>query len=159
MLDSSHQFTKSPSYSDDLSSEHEHWLTKHFGRPVFVTQFPEKIKSFYMPIIGKFTSPDGDEIEYVDCFDLLVPDVGELVGGSARISDYDKLSERIKERGMQEEPLKFYKELRRLGSTPHGGMGLGFERLIQLLCGGFSDEIGVKARDVIPYPRFYGCDL
>lgn len=159
MLDSSHEFTKIPSYSDDLSSEHEKWITSHFGKPVFVTQFPAKIKSFYMPVVGKFTSPDGEEIEYVDCFDLLVPGVGELVGGSARISDYDTIVERIRERGMDPAPLEFYTGIRLLGGTPHGGMGLGFERLVQFAFGGYQDGVGLQARDVRPFPRYYGCPL
>jgi len=135
----------SPEYYDDLSTEHERYLTDvHFKQPVIVTRYPKQIKAFYMPVIDN----DGG-IEHVDCFDILVPGVGELVGGSARINKVSELEERITELGLDIKPLQFYVDLRKYGSIPHGGMGLGVERLVKLITG--VDTV----RDTVPYPRFY----
>lgn len=143
-------FDKSPEYSEDLGTEHERYLTDmHFMHPVIVTQYPKKIKAFYMPVIGTFVSPLGEQIEYVDCFDILVPGVGELVGGSARIDDYSELDTRISELGLDKEPLKFYSDLRKYGSVKHGGMGMGFERLIKFIT--FAESV----KDCVAYPRFF----
>lgn len=140
-------FIELPTYDGDLSSEHEKFLADvYFKKPTVVRFYPKKVKAFYMPVIMAI-----DEIEYVDSFDILVPDVGELVGGSQRIDDYDELVARINELSLDPEPLKFYTELRRSGSVPHGGMGLGLERLVKFITGAES------VKDCVPYPRFIGC--
>ena len=144
-------FEKSPDYSDDMSTEHERYLTDiYFKHPVIITQYPKDIKAFYMPVVGSFTSPTSDkQVEYVDCFDILVPGVGELVGGSARIDDHSELIKRIDELGLDKEPLEFYSDLRKYGSVKHGGMGMGFERLIKFIT--FADSV----KDCVAFPRFF----
>ena len=138
-------FTSLPEYTDDLGSEHERYLTDiHFKQPVIVTRYPKQVKAFYMPVIDK----EGG-IEHVDCFDILVPNVGELVGGSARIDKVSELEARIIELGLDMKPLQFYVDLRKYGSVPHGGMGMGFERLVKLVTG--VDTV----RDAVAFPRFY----
>jgi asparaginyl-tRNA synthetase len=138
-------FTSLPEYDEDMGSEHERYLTDtYFQHPVIVTRYPKKVKAFYMPVIDT----EGG-IEHVDCFDILVPSVGELVGGSARINNATILEERIKELGLDIKPLQFYVDLRKNGSIPHGGMGMGFERLIKWITG--ADTV----RDVVSFPRFY----
>lgn len=140
-------FVELPSYDSDLSSEHEKFLVDvHFQKPTVVRFYPKKVKAFYMPVIMTI-----DEIEYVDSFDILVPDVGELVGGSQRIDDYDELMARINELGLDPEPLKFYTGLRKAGSIPHGGMGMGLERLVKFI------TCAESVKDCVPYPRFIGC--
>ena len=124
----------------DLQTEHERYLTEQeFKRPVFVTDYPKEIKSFYMK-----QNPDGKTVAAAD---LLVPGIGELCGGSQREDDYEKLVNRIKELGMNPEDYSWYLDSRRYGSVPHAGFGLGFERMMLLLTG-----IG-NIRDVIPFPR------
>lgn len=146
------KFEKSPEYSEDLGTEHERYLTDiHFMHPVIVTQYPKKVKAFYMPVIGNFISPIGEQIDYVDCFDILVPGIGELVGGSARIDDYTELESRIDELGLEKEPLQFYLDLRKYGSVKHGGMGMGFERLIKFIT--FAESV----KDCVPFPKFFKC--
>jgi asparaginyl-tRNA synthetase len=146
------KFEKSPDYSEDLGTEHERYLTDmHFMHPVIVTQYPKKVKAFYMPVIGTFVSPSGEHIDYVDCFDILVPGVGELVGGSARIDDYKQLETRIDELGLEKEPLQFYLDLRKYGTEKHGGMGMGFERLIKFIT--FAESV----KDCVAFPRFFKC--
>ena len=144
-------FEKSPDYSDDMSTEHERYLTDvYFKHPVIITQYPKEVKAFYMPVVGSFTSPtSGKLIEYVDCFDILVPGVGELVGGSARIDEYAQLMERIDELGLDKKPLEFYSDLRKYGSVKHGGMGMGFERLIKFIT--FAESV----KDCVAFPRFF----
>lgn len=144
-------FEKSPDYSDDMSTEHERYLTDvYFKHPVIITQYPKEVKAFYMPVVGSFTSPtSGKQVEYVDCFDILVPGVGELVGGSARIDEYSELVERIDELGLEKKPLEFYSDLRKYGSVKHGGMGMGFERLIKFIT--FADSV----KDCVAFPRFF----
>ena len=143
-------FTKLPDYADDMGSEHERFLTDvYYKHPVIVTEYPKHVKAFYMPVSGSFITPDGQKVEYVDCFDILVPCVGELVGGSARIHQHDELTKRIKELGLKLEPLEFYTVLRKYGTQKHGGMGLGLERLISLIT--FAGSV----RDCVAYPRFY----
>ena len=143
-------FTKLPDYADDLGSEHERFLTDvFFKHPVIVTEYPKDVKAFYMPVSGSFITPDKREIEYVDCFDILVPGVGELVGGSARIHQHDDLVKRIDELGLKPEPLEFYTILRKYGTQKHGGMGLGLERLVSLIT--FAGSV----RDCVAFPRFY----
>ncbi len=124
----------------DLQTEHERYLTeKHFNSPVFVIDYPKEIKAFYMKL--------NDDDKTVAAMDLLVPGVGEIIGGSQREEDYEKLKTRIKELGLSEEDYWWYLDLRRFGSVVHSGFGLGFERLIMYLTG------MKNIRDVIPFPR------
>ena len=131
----------------DLQTEHERYLTeKIFKRPVFVTDYPKEIKAFYMKL-----NPDGKTVAAVDC---LVPGIGEIIGGSQREDDYDKLKARINELGLKEEDYGFYMDLRKYGSVRHAGFGLGFERCVMYLTG-----VG-NIRDAIPFPRTVGnCNL
>ena len=131
----------------DLQTEHERYLTeKIFKRPVFVTDYPKDIKAFYMK-----QNPDG---KTVAAMDMLVPGIGEIIGGSERENDYDKLLTRMKELGLKEEDYSFYLDLRKYGSTRHAGFGLGFERCVMYLTG-----MG-NIRDVIPFPRTVNnCEL
>ena len=124
----------------DLQTEHERYLSeKIFNKAVFVTNYPKEIKSFYMK-----QNPDGKTVAAVD---LLVPGVGEIIGGSEREADYDKLLEAMKVRNMPLEPYADYLDLRKFGAAPHGGFGLGFERLIMYVTG------MANIRDVVLYPR------
>jgi len=124
----------------DLQTEHERYLTeKHFGAPVFVTDYPKEIKAFYMRM--------NDDNKTVAAVDLLVPGVGEIIGGSQREERYDKLISRMKELGLNAESMQWYLDLRRYGGVKHAGFGLGFERLIMYLSG------MKNIRDVIPFPR------
>lgn len=134
-------------WGTDLQTEHERYLTeKVFKRPVFVTDYPKEIKAFYMKM-----NPDN---KTVAAMDLLVPGIGEIIGGSQREDDYDKLVQRMKELGLKEEDYAFYLDLRRYGSTRHSGFGLGFERCVMYLTG-----MG-NIRDVIPFPRTVkNCDI
>lgn len=134
-------------WGTDLQSEHERYLVEeHFKRPVILTDYPKEIKAFYMK-----QNEDGRTVAAVDC---LVPGIGEIIGGSQREDDYDKLLARIKEMGMKEEDYKFYLDLRRYGSTRHAGFGLGFERCVMYLTG------MSNIRDVVPFPRTVNnCEL
>ncbi len=131
----------------DLQTEHERFLTEEiFKRPVFVTDYPKEIKAFYMKL-----NPDGKTVAACDC---LVPGIGEIIGGSQREDDYDKLLARIEEGGMKKEDYDFYLDLRKYGTARHAGFGLGFERCVMYLTG-----IG-NIRDAIPFPRTVGnCNL
>ncbi|MCD8084168.1 MAG: asparagine--tRNA ligase [Clostridiales bacterium] len=135
------------SWGCDLQTEHERYLTEQvFKRPVFVTDYPKEIKAFYMKM-----NPDGRTVAAMDC---LVPGIGEIIGGSQREDDYDKLLTRMNELGLKQEDYQFYLDLRRYGSARHAGFGLGFERCVMYLTG-----MG-NIRDVIPFPRTVGnCDL
>ena len=127
----------------DLQTEHERYITeKIFNKPVFVTNYPKEIKSFYMK-----QNPDGKTVAATD---LLVPGVGEIIGGSQREEDLGKLLAAMEERGMGTEDYADYIELRKFGSVPHGGYGLGFERIIMYMTG------VQNIRDVILYPRTVG---
>ncbi len=127
----------------DLQSEHERHLTETvFGKPVIVYNYPKEIKAFYMKL--------NDDGRTVRAMDVLVPRFGELIGGSEREDRHDVLVERIREMGLPLEPYWWYLDLRRYGSVPHAGFGLGFERLVMLVTG------MQNIRDVIPYPRFPG---
>lgn len=127
----------------DLQTEHERYITeKIFNKPVFVTNYPKDIKSFYMK-----QNPDGKTVAATD---LLVPGVGEIIGGSQREEDLEKLLQAIKDRNMNEAEYSDYIDLRRFGSVPHGGFGLGFERIIMYMTG------VQNIRDVILYPRTVG---
>ena len=127
----------------DLQTEHERYISEEvFKKAVFVTNYPKEIKSFYMK-----QNPDGKTVAAVD---LLVPGVGEIIGGSEREADLDKLLAAMNERGMSLDPYSDYLDLRRFGSVPHGGFGLGFERLIMYMTG------ISNIRDVIFFPRTVG---
>ncbi|ONH67356.1 Asparagine--tRNA ligase, mitochondrial [Cyberlindnera fabianii] len=140
LKDSGKEFKIPLKYEDGLASEHEKWLAgEYFKGPVFVTDYPKEIKPFYMRL--------NDDNKTVACFDLLVPDVGEIIGGSVREHDGAKLDREIKERGMKREELDWYMSTRENGTMPHGGFGLGFERLVCYLSG------VENVRDVIPFPR------
>lgn len=124
----------------DLQTEHERYLTeKHFNAPVFVIDYPKEIKAFYMKL--------NKDKKTVSAMDLLVPGVGEIIGGSQREEDHATLKKRIEEMGLNEEDYWWYLDLRRFGSVVHSGFGLGFERLIMYLTG------MKNIRDVIPFPR------
>lgn len=131
----------------DLQTEHERFLTEEiFKSPVFVTDYPKEIKAFYMKL-----NEDGKTVAAVDC---LVPGIGEIIGGSQREDDYEKLLSRMKEAGLKKEDYEFYLDLRRYGSVRHAGFGLGFERMVMYLTG-----MG-NIRDVIPFPRTVNnCEL
>lgn len=130
-------------WGSDLQTEHERYLTEQvFGRPVFVTDYPKEIKSFYMR--------QNDDGKTVAAMDLLVPGVGELIGGSQREERLGLLTQRMRELGLDERDYGWYLDLRRYGSTRHAGFGLGFERAVMYITG-----MG-NIRDVIPYPRTAG---
>ena len=134
------KFTYPVEWGIDLQSEHERWLVeKHFKKPVILTNYPKDIKAFYMKL--------DDDGKTVRAMDVLVPGIGELIGGSQREDDYEKLLTRIKEVGIEEESIWWYLETRKFGSAPHAGFGLGFERLVLFVTG-----MG-NIRDVIPFPR------
>jgi asparaginyl-tRNA synthetase len=127
----------------DLQSEHERYLAEeYFGKPVIITDYPKEIKSFYMR--------QNEDNKTVAAMDILVPKIGEIVGGSQREERLDVLEKRLKELNMPAEPYWWYLELRKYGSVPHSGYGVGFERLIQFASG--MENI----RDVIPFPRYPG---
>ena len=130
-------------WGSDLQTEHERYLTeKHFGKPVFVTDWPKEIKAFYMRM--------NDDGKTVAAADLLVPAVGELCGGSQREERYDVLKQRIEELGMNPEDYWWYLELRKYGTAKHAGFGMGFERMIMYLTG------IANIRDVLLFPRTTG---
>jgi asparaginyl-tRNA synthetase len=127
----------------DLQTEHERYLTEtHVGRPLIVTDYPKAIKAFYMYV--------NDDDRTVRAMDVLVPRVGEIVGGSQREHRLDVLERRLAECGLREESYQWYLDLRRFGSVPHAGFGLGFERLVLFATG------MANIRDVIPFPRVPG---
>ena len=124
----------------DLQTEHERYLAEeHFNKPVFVTDYPKDIKAFYMKL-----NEDGKTVRAMD---LLAPGIGEIIGGSQREDDFQKLENKIKEMNLNEEDYWWYLELRKYGSVPHSGFGLGFERGLMYLTG------MTNIRDVIPFPR------
>ena len=131
----------------DLQTEHERYLTEQtFKKPVMVYDYPKEIKAFYMK-----QNPDGKTVAAVDC---LVPGVGEIMGGSQREEDYDKLFARMKELGLDPEGYQFYLDLRKYGTVRHSGFGLGFERALMYITG------MQNIRDVLPFPRTPGnCEL
>jgi len=142
ILKSSKQnFVYPVSWGMDLQSEHEKFLTEQLGA-VIVTDYPASLKPFYMKL-----SADG---RTVGAMDILVPGVGELVGGSVREENFETLKTRMENQGIHAESLKWYLDLRRFGTVPHAGFGMGFERLVQLVSG------MANIRDVIPYPRVPG---
>ena len=144
------EFSVLPTFDGDLTKEHERYITeKMFDcMPVFVIHFPKKIKAFYMPVVN-----EGDDIEYVDCFDLLFPFVGECTGGSQRVHDYSKLEQRIDELKLDKKSLEWYLDLRKYGSIPHGGAGIGFGRLMIVV----TDIFNIK--DMQEFPRSYNAQI
>ncbi|MDE6832853.1 MAG: asparagine--tRNA ligase [Ruminococcus sp.] len=143
LQESGENFVYPVEWGCDLQTEHERYISeKVFKKAVFVTDYPKEIKSFYMK-----QNPDGKTVSAVD---LLVPGVGEIIGGSEREADYDKLVTAMKERNMNLDLYSDYLDLRKFGSVPHGGFGLGFERLIMYTTG------MSNIRDVILYPRTVG---
>ena len=141
------QFEYPVHWGSDLQTEHERYLTEViFKRPVFVTDYPKEIKSFYMK-----QNPDGKTVAAMDC---LVPGIGEIIGGSQREDNYEKLLGRIEELGMKKELYDFYLDLRKYGTARHAGFGLGFERCVMYLTG------MSNIRDVLPFPRTVNnCEL
>ena len=141
------KFEYKVSWGCDLQTEHERFLTEEiYKRPLFVTDYPKEIKAFYMKL-----NDDGRTVAAMDC---LVPGIGEIIGGSQREDDYDKLVARMDELGLKKEDYQFYLDLRKYGSARHAGFGLGFERCVMYLTG-----MG-NIRDVIPFPRTVNnCDL
>ena len=131
-----------PEYGEDIAKEHEKYITEYFNGPVFIKNWPKDIKAFYMK-----QNADGKTVAAVD---LEVPGAGELMGGSQREEDYDKLINRMKELGMEVEGLDWYLNLRKYGGCVHSGFGMGFERLLIYLTG------VENIRDVIPFPRTPG---
>jgi asparaginyl-tRNA synthetase len=136
-------FEFKPFWGCDLQSEHEKFLTeKVVGGPVILTDYPKEIKAFYMKM-----NPDNKTVRAMD---VLVPRLGEIIGGSQREEDYSALEERMKSMGINPADYSWYMDFRRYGTVPHSGFGLGFERLIQYVTG------MVNIRDVIPFPRAPG---
>ncbi|MCL2759281.1 MAG: asparagine--tRNA ligase, partial [Treponema sp.] len=136
-------FEFDPRWGCDLQSEHEKFLTeKLICGPVIVTDYPKEIKAFYMKL--------NDDEKTVRAMDVLVPRLGEIIGGSQREDNLEKLVKRMSEMGLKPEDYYWYLDLRRYGTVPHAGFGLGFERLIQYISG------MANIRDVIPFPRAVG---
>ena len=147
LLKADKKFDNKVEWGIDLQTEHERYITEEvFGCPVFVTDYPKDIKAFYMKL-----NEDG---KTVAAMDLLVPGVGEIIGGSEREADYDKLLKRMEELGMDIESYRWYLDLRRFGSAYHSGYGLGFERLLMYITG------IQNIREALPFPRTTGsCEL
>ena len=134
------KFQYDVSWGIDLQSEHERFLVeKHFKKPVIITNYPKDIKAFYMK--------QNDDGKTVAAMDVLFPGIGEIIGGSEREADYDKLVTRMREMHLPEEEMWWYLDTRRFGTAPHAGFGLGFERLVLFVSG------MTNIRDVIPFPR------
>lgn len=136
------EFEFTPEYGEDISKEHERFITEYFHGPVFITDWPKDIKAWYMKV-----NPDGKTVAAVD---LEIPGAGELMGGSQREEDYDKLIARIDEMNVDKESIDWYCNLRKFGTCVHSGFGMGFERLLIYLTG------VENIRDVIPFPRTPG---
>ena len=144
-----HKFEFPCEWGDDLASEHERYLVEeHFRKPVIMTHYPKAIKAFYMKIDDECPVLDGKTMaQTVQGTDVLFPQIGEIIGGSVREENYDKLMGEIKERDIPMKDMWWYLDTRRFGTCPHGGFGLGFERLILFVTG------MQNIRDVIPFPR------
>ena len=144
-----HKFEFPCAWGDDLASEHERYLVEeHFKRPVIMTHYPKKIKAFYMKIDDQKPVLNGvEQEETVQGTDVLFPQIGEIIGGSVREESYSKLMHEIEDRNIPMKDMWWYLDTRKYGSCPHGGFGLGFERLILFVTG------MQNIRDVIPFPR------
>ena len=125
--DAKEKFKFTPEWGKDLQSEHEKWIAAHYNSPVFITDYPRECKAFYMKKNSDNTT--------VACFDLIVPQMGEIIGGSIREDDYDSLLHEMRNRSMNTADLEWYTSLRQNGSVPHGGFGLGLERFVSWLFG------------------------
>ncbi len=147
LMKNNDNFEYKVSWGCDLQTEHERYLTEQiFKKPVFVTDYPKEIKAFYMKM--------NEDNKTVAAMDLLVPGIGEIIGGSQREDDYKKLTARMEELGLKAEDYGFYLDLRKYGSARHAGFGLGFERCVMYLTG------MANIRDVVPFPRTVGnCEL
>jgi asparaginyl-tRNA synthetase len=147
LQESGEKFEYPVEWGQDLQTEHERYITeKVYKKPVFVTDYPKDIKAFYMKL--------NDDNKTVAAMDLLVPGVGEIIGGSQREENYDKLIDRMKELGLNEEDYWWYLDIRKYGGTTHSGFGLGFERVIMYITG-----MG-NIRDVVSFPRTVNnCDI
>ena len=140
LKESGQKFDYPVEWGIDLQTEHERYLTEQiFKRPVFVTDYPQEIKAFYMRL--------NDDGKTVAAADMLVPGIGEIIGGSQREEDYDKLVTRMDELGLDKSSYDWYLNLRKFGGVEHAGYGLGFERMIMYLTG------IQNIRDVLPFPR------
>ena len=126
-------------WGDDISSEMEQKIASFYDSPVFITHYPKELKPFYMKKSGSVA----------ECFDLIFPNVGEIIGGSQREDKYDILKSEMETYSLDTEKMKWYLETRKWGSVPHSGFGLGFERLLMFITG------SVKIHDVIPFPVSY----
>ena len=143
LTESGEKFEFPVAWGTDLQSEHERYLTEqHFGRPVILYDYPSSIKPFYMRV--------NDDGRTVRAMDVLAPKVGEIIGGSQREERLDVLASRMKEQELDAEDYWWYLDLRRYGTVPHAGFGLGLERLVQFATG------MANIRDVIPFPRTPG---
>ena len=143
LLKSGTEFQYPVAWGIDLQTEHERYLTEEvFKKPIFVTDYPKDIKAFYMRL--------NDDNKTVAACDLLVPGVGEIIGGSQREERYDVLTARMAELGLKEEDYSWYLDLRKYGGVKHSGYGLGFERIIMYITG------VSNIRDVLPFPRTPG---
>lgn len=141
------KFNEQVSWGIDMGSEHERYLCEqYFKGPTIVTNYPKEIKAFYMKL--------DESGKTVQAMDILVPRIGEIIGGSVREDSLEKLTKRCEEMNVSPEDLSWYMDLRKYGSVPHAGFGLGFERLVMLMTG------VENIRDVIPFPRYPGhCDF
>ena len=142
LKNSKQKFEFTPEYGEDIAKEHEKYITEYFDGPVFITNWPKDIKAFYMK--------ENDDKKTVAAVDLEVPGAGELMGGSQREENYEKLIKRMKEMNVPQEGLEWYINLRKYGTCIHSGFGMGFERLLIYLTG------VENIRDVIPFPRTPG---
>jgi len=143
LIASKHKFDYKVEWGIDLQSEHERFLAEnHFGKPVFLTNYPKEIKAFYMKL-----NEDGKTVRAMD---LLAPGIGEIIGGSQREDKLEILEGKMNELGLDKDEYKFYTDLRKYGSFPHSGYGLGFERMMMYITG------ITNIRDVIPFPRTPG---
>ena len=143
LLASGKKFEFKVEWGAELQTEHERYLAEvHYKKPTVIMNYPKTIKPFYMHV--------NDDDKTVACMDVLVPGIGELIGGSQREARFDVLIERMKEHDLDLDEYKWYTDLRRYGTVPHAGFGLGFERLVSYVTG------LANIRDVIPYPRTPG---
>jgi asparaginyl-tRNA synthetase len=144
-------FVHQPTWGEGISTEQEKWLAAHFGGPVFVTHYPRSIKPFYMlPSSADPSHKEETPRETVACFDLLFPGIGEMAGGSLREYRLEPLGKAMDDAGMQKEGYRWYLDLRRYGSVPHGGWGMGWDRWVCWVTG------VSNVRDVVAFPRWKG---